>query len=279
MKGMTWLGVYRESIFSPGKVQEDAAILEATLTDLSRRGYATAAAEAEDLDRLSSQPALVLTMAQSRGALDALENWEKRGTRVINSVSSVRNAYRKPLISLLAQARLPLPSSRIIPVEEVERSVSFEGSSAYWLKRGDVHATRPEDVAKVTTREELVVVLSHFRSQGTAEVLVQEHVNGEVIKFYGVGKGRYFRAFLASNGEDITGRMKSLATLAHRSAEAVGLEIYGGDCILTEKGEIILVDLNDWPSFSRCCHSAAEGIAQYTISVCKGGFDGLSSGG
>jgi len=278
MKHRTWLGVYRESIFSPGKVTEDAAILDATLAELARRGYATETAEAKDLDRFSGRPAFVLTMAQSRRALDVLENWEKQGTRVVNSVSSIRNAYRKPLISLLAQARLPLPSSRIIPLEEVERSVSFERPSVYWLKRGDVHATQPEDVAKVTAREELVPALCHFRSQRIDEVLVQEHVSGEVIKFYGVGKGCYFRAFLASNGEDITAGMKPLSALAHRSAEAVGLEIYGGDCILTKKGEILLIDLNDWPSFSRCCRSAAEEIAQYTISVCKGGVHELPSG-
>ncbi len=277
MKDTTWLGVYRESIFSPGKVREDAAILDATMTELSRRGYPTAATEAKDLDRFSGRPAVVLTMAQSRRALDVLENWERHGTRIVNSVSSIRNAYRKPLISLLAQARLPLPTSRIIPAEEVEWSLSFERSSVYWLKRGDVHATQPKDVAKVTTREELVQALCHFRSQRIDEVLVQEHVSGQVIKFYGVGKGCYFRAFLASNGEDITAGMKPLSTLAYRSAEAVGLEIYGGDCILTEKGEILLIDLNDWPSFSRCCRSAAEEIAQYTIGVYKGGFHELPS--
>ncbi len=279
MKDKTWLGVYRESIFSPGKIREDAAILEATLTELSRKGYGIAAAEVRDLDRFPGRPAFVLTMAQSRRALDILERWEQQGTRVINSVSSVRNAYRKPLISLLAQARLPLPVSRIIPLEEVERSLSFEGPGVYWLKRGDVHATRPEDVAKVTMKEELAPALRHFRSQKIDEVLVQEHVAGEAIKFYGVGKGRYFKAFLAANGEDITARMGSLSALARRSAETVGLEIYGGDCILTEKGEALLIDLNDWPSFSRCCLSAAEGIAQYTISTCKGGLNGLPSGG
>jgi len=263
MRDMTLLGVYRESIFSPGKVREDAAILDATLTELSRTGYKTAVAEARDLERFSGRAALILTMAQSHRALDILESWQRRGKRIINSVSSVRNAYRKPLISLLAKAGLPLPSGQIIHLEEVERRISFGIPKSYWLKRGDVHATRTGDVAKVATDEELIQALHHFRRQKIAEVLVQEHVDGEVIKFYGVGKGEYFKAFLASNGEEVTAQMKSLSTLARQSAETVGLEIYGGDCILTEKGEMVLVDLNDWPSFSRCCRSAAEGIAQY----------------
>lgn len=276
MTQMTFLGVYRESIFSPGKIREDAAILETTLAELSRRGYATELAEPKQLERLSGRPDVVLTMAQSGRALDVLEGWQKRGTRIINSVASIRNAYRKPLISLLAQARLPLPPGRILPVEEVDRSVCFNNrSSVYWLKRGDVHAVQPEDVAKVTSPDELTRALRHFRSQRIDEVLVQEQVNGEGIKFYGVGRNLYFRAFLASNGEEVTARMKALSILADRSADAVGLEIYGGDCILTKKGDIVLVDLNDWPSFSRCCRSAAENIAQYTIRVCKGGLNGL----
>jgi len=278
MREMTLLGVYRERIFSPGKVREDAAILDATLTELSRTGCKTVAAEAEDLERFSGQPALVLTMAQSHQALDILENWKKQGTRIVNSVSSVRNAYRKPLISLLTRARLPVPPSQIIRVEEVEQRISFGTCKSHWLKRGDVHATQPGDVAKVTTKEELIRALHHFRRQKIDEVLVQEHVDGEVIKFYGVGNGQYFRAFLASNGEEVTAQMKPLSTLARRSAQTVGLEIYGGDSLLTEKGEMLLIDLNDWPSFSRCCRSAAEGIAQYITSTCEGGFNELPSG-
>lgn len=277
MRDVTLLGVYRERVFSPGKVREDAAILDATLTELSRTGYKTAVTEPEDLERFSGRPAYVLGMAQSHRALDILENWQKQGTRIINSVSSIRNTYRKPLLSLLAKACLPIPSSQMIQVEEAERGISFGASDSYWLKRGDVHATHPGDVAKVTSKEELIRVLQHFRRQKIEEVLVQEHMGGEVIKFYGVGKGQYFRAFLASNGKEVTAEMKALSTLAHRSAETVGLEIYGGDSILTHKGEMILIDLNDWPSFSRCCSSAAKGIAEYITRVCKGGFNGLPS--
>lgn len=277
MRDVTLLGVYRERVFSPGKIREDAAILDATLTELSRTGYKTAVAEPKDLERFSGRPAYVLGMAQSHRALDILENWQKQGTRIINSVSSIRNTYRKPLLSLLAKACLPIPSSQMMQVEEAERGIPFGASDSYWLKRGDVHATKPGDVAKVTSKEELIRALQHFRRQKIEEVLVQENVGGEVIKFYGVGKGQYFRAFLASNGEEVTAKMKALSTLALRSAETVGLEIYGGDSILTHKGEMILIDLNDWPSFSRCCNSAAKGIAEYVTHVCKGGFNGLPS--
>lgn len=270
------LGVYRERIFSPGKIRQDADILESTLTELSRRGYKTSAAEAGNLER-AKPPACVLSMAQSDTALHILESWQKRGTRIINSVTSVRNSYRKPLISLLAKANFPIPPSQILPLEAVERRISFGAWTAYWLKRGDVHATRPKDVLRVTSKEELARAIDCFHRHKIREVLVQEHVEGETVKFYGVGSGEYFRAFRSSSGEEITSQMEHLAVLASKSAETVGLEIYGGDAILTEKGEVVLIDLNDWPSFSRCCHSAAKSIAKYITEVCKGGFNGLSN--
>jgi hypothetical protein len=48
-----------------------------------------------------------------------------------------------------------------------------------------------------------------------------------------------------------------------RAAAALGLEIYGGDCIVTRAGEIVLIDLNAWPSFALFREEAASAIAAY----------------
>ena len=45
-------------------------------------------------------------------------------------------------------------------------------------------------------------------------------------------------------------------------AAAVGLQIYGGDMIVTNDGSLYMIDFNDWPSFSRCREEAAEAIAR-----------------
>ena len=47
------LGIYREPEFSPGKVEADAAILDAVLAELAREGFHTSA-----IDAKSSPPAL-----------------------------------------------------------------------------------------------------------------------------------------------------------------------------------------------------------------------------
>ena len=52
-----------------------------------------------------------------------------------------------------------------------------------------------------------------------------------------------------------------MQTEAERLAEAVGIDVYGGDCIVGSDGTFCMIDFNDWPSFSRCREEAAEAIA------------------
>jgi hypothetical protein len=160
-----------------------------------------------------------------------------------------------------------VPAGRIFALGEGEEEISFESGALegrLWLKRGDVHAIQEGDVVSVASPEALTEALGHFRANGIRQVLVQEHVDGDVVKFYGVGDRAFFRVFSAS-GEDVTDRMGSLQILARRAARAVGLEVYGGDAVIAPHGEIRLIDLNDWPSFSRCCESAGASIATYLV--------------
>jgi len=258
------LGVYRERRFSPGKVQEDAAILDETLMAFSLLGYETRSVQAEGLEDADPMASSVLAMAQSGRSLRILEDWGRHGVRVFNAVSAVRNCYREPLIRLLAEGGIPVPYSRISPLDGLEGCISFGPDESYWLKRGDVHALDPRDVVKVASREELMGSMEHFQRQGVRKILVQEHVDGLPIKFYGVGEGDYFRAYTPS-GEEVTSEVKGLRSLGRRSAGTLGLEIYGGDAILSEEGALVLVDLNDWPSFSRCHESAAKAIVRYVL--------------
>lgn len=54
-----------------------------------------------------------------------------------------------------------------------------------------------------------------------------------------------------------------LAWLARRAAAALGLEVYGGDALVTAPGRFVLLDLNAWPSFALYRDEAAERIASY----------------
>ena len=263
MKPLTVLGIYREQIFSPGKIENDAAIMDATVEELSRLGWEVRTLRAESISSSAARSEKVLSMAQSDRVLNILKDWGRQGSKVINTVSSVRNCYRKPLTHLLSEAGICVPPSRVVTLEEAEEKISLRSSDGLWLKRGDVHAMEPGDVTSVTSREELDQALQHFFDHNIRDILVQEHVRGPVVKFYGVGQGAYFKAYLAANGEELTSRADRLWAVARQAARAVGLQVYGGDAVLTDKNGPVLIDLNDWPSFSRCCRSAAGNIAAY----------------
>ncbi len=56
---------------------------------------------------------------------------------------------------------------------------------------------------------------------------------------------------------------EALARLVRKAAGALGLEIYGGDAIAAKTGDLVLLDLNAWPSFARFREDAATAIASY----------------
>jgi glutathione synthase/RimK-type ligase-like ATP-grasp enzyme len=239
--------------------------LDATVEELSRLGWEIRTVRAESISTLAPRSEKVLSMAQSDRVLNILHDWSRQGSRVINTVSSVRNCYRKPLTHLLSKAGICVPPNRVVTLKEAKEKISLRSSERLWLKRGDVHAMEPGDVTSVTSREELDQALQHFFDKNIRDILVQEHARGPVVKFYGVGQGEgaYFKAYLAANGEDLTSRSDRLGAVARQAARAVGLQVYGGDAVLTDKNGPVLIDLNDWPSFSRCCRSAAGNIAAY----------------
>lgn len=269
MKRPTVLGICRELIFSPGKVEDDAAIMESTLAELSRAGWEVEVIRAEALDGSTRRAQNVLTMAQSDRVLSILSEWNRQGTVAVNSVHSVRNCYRKPLTRILSAAGICIPPSRMVTLREAKEKITLQSSKRLWLKRGDVHAIEEGDVASVTCGDELDRALEYFRRRDIVDILVQEHVEGPVVKFYGVGQGDYFKAYLASSGEEITSSVESLRAVAEPAAGAAGLEVYGGDAVLTRANGAVLIDLNDWPSFSRCRQSAAVSIA----ACVKDGFE------
>ena len=196
MHPVTLLGIYREPIFSPGKIRQDAAILDSALMELSHLGYQTTAIRADDIDDRIPTPDLVLSMAQSDRVLNHLERWHKTGIRILNSVGSVRNCYRKSLIRLLGDTDIPMPPGRILSLDAVKRTISCGLTVCCWMKRGDVHAIGPKDVVRIATKQEWIKALDHFCEQKMSTVLVQEHVEGQTVKFYGIGAGSYFRAYI-----------------------------------------------------------------------------------
>jgi hypothetical protein len=257
-------GIYREKALSPGKEAEDAAILEAVLRRLAARGRKVRLLAAEELGVKPPAAAGVLHMAQGPRALELLAQWEGQGLRLVNSPGAVRRCYRRHLFPLLAGEGVPCPRTRFFPLAEALERWGREFPGPGWLKRAEVHAEGPGDVARVADLEDALAVLADFARRGLGALVWQEHVSGEELKFYAVGPGRLFQAFWTATGVPVTGSLiAEMAELASRLAGLIGLEVFGGDVILTPAGVPVLIDLNDWPSFSPCREAAAQEIANH----------------
>src|SRR5271156_2919136 len=180
---ITCWGVYREPAHSPGRVDDDAAILERVGAVLAERGFGV---ELIAADALSETPSANVFVMCERGAiLDRLAAMEKSGAIVVNSPAAIRNTYRHRPIELFAQHRVPAPLSRIVATEAMKP----RPADCMWVKRYDFHATEPEDVMYVASESGWREALRGFAARGIPFVVAQEHVAGDLVKFYGVRGG------------------------------------------------------------------------------------------
>ena len=92
---------------------------------------------------------------------------------------------------------------------------------------------------------------------------IQAHRAGDEIKFYGVGGDAFFHWFYSGEAKKYPFGFADLESLARDAAAAAGLDIFGGDIIVSPKGQLTLIDLNDWPSFAPCRERASYAIANF----------------
>ena len=264
------VGIQRAPRFSPNSVDKDLAILHAVVSPFGGR-----IVPEDNIPAISElcnkAPEVVFSMARSEEALDILAKLEREGSLVINSTKGVRNCQRSTLDTMMHSNGIPIPSS------------ADGDGNGYWLKRGDQAAQSHGDVVFCKDREVLASALEAFHSRGITDYIVQPHVKGDLVKFYGVspmaiGNDRekdFFRTFYPSDDgqskfgdERINGKARhytfdtdALRSTAARVAAITGVAVFGGDAIIKEDGSFVIIDFNDWPSFSRCRDDAANAIA------------------
>ena len=165
----TIVGVFREAEYSPGKVADDAAILERTAAALGNRGFtvrlgAPALALGDDVDA-------VLAMCQSAPALAVLDAAATR-VPVLNGPAAIRNCFRTETVRLLATAA-PFPPTEIVATGGAG---PLAMSTPCWVKRGDVHAMERDDVVFVADPTALGAALAGLHARGITHAAVQAHV-------------------------------------------------------------------------------------------------------
>ena len=123
-----------------------------------------------------------------------------------------------------------------------------------------------DDVLFVRHAADLQAQLTRLRQRGIGHAIVQEHIAGQEWKFYAVRSHGVLHAFAPHDAHCPPVDEARLNTLAQQASEVLGLDIYGGDCLVTADGTLYLIDINDWPSFRGCRPVAARHIAQHILT-------------
>jgi hypothetical protein len=262
-------GVFREREHSPGRESDDGEILKLTGKHLEARGFQVTFKTAEEvLATPEERPLGVFLMCERLEILDHLRSLELRGVPHVNGPLAVLNTYRERMIAHFSEANVPFIESQIVSTD----APAAAGAFPVWVKRADVHNTQDGDVTLASTRDAASDALAALAARGIPRAVLQPHREGDLVKFYGVGTGTgpaggppWFRWFyhrdqrLAGHAFDAA----QLGRTVRRAALALGLDVYGGDAIVTSASELVLLDVNAWPSFALYREEAAERVAAH----------------
>ncbi|RRB18449.1 hypothetical protein EHT87_06365 [Larkinella knui] len=272
------LGVQRNRKFSPNHIGNDDAIFSLTAQALEKLGCHVRLCCEDDFFKQDETPErYIFTMARQKAVVKKLQTVESDGKIVVNSGFGIENAFRINMHKALLGSNIPVPESVIVSTAEAGESVFDQlPGKGYWIKRGDFHAIHKEDVTFVSNPREGKEMLREYALRDISDVLISQHLVGDLVKFYGVLGSDFFFWFYPYEHnhhkyvdyEQINGKslhhpfdQAELLKVASASATALGIDIYGGDAIVGKDGSFHVIDLNDWPSFAPCRQEAAAPIA------------------
>jgi len=297
---MKVIGIIRDSRYSPNMGEADAAIFEAVATRLEARGHTVTRLTDEQflnafpddnptydpaIEELVGQAERIFTMSRDSSTcamLDVVERFDK--TPCINSGRGVSAcANRHQIYALLKAEGVAQPETWFGSLykdrwpNDPEDAYSLSERLQYplWMKRGDGHSQVKEDVVLVTDVAQAQEALKAFSARNVGEVAISQHLEGDLVKFYGVAGTDFFDWDYADlthskfGMEVHNGPMNRFPFDAQRLqeccqlvAEKAGVPVYGGDAIVQADGSWYIIDFNDWPSFSRCRDKAADAIVE-----------------
>jgi len=270
--------LHRAEEFSPNNVEKDALLLEAVGAVLQGRGDEVSHLREEELSAEALAPFdAVISMARRFPSLMLLE---KSGKRVINVPRGVRCALsRETTLDLLSASGVPVPPYWVHDPVRDEMFLCERRLHALlpgWVKgmhpRG-VHAGDVSFVSDAMAADSRVIQLV---AEGYTDIVVTRHEPGFVVKVYCVdGKmihwmlpqqsgytkfGDEIHNDAPSRKEEVD--VRQLEQLSERIGEAIQLQFFGFDAIVSAPGKVYVIDVNDAPSFSSCRQLAAEKIVK-----------------
>ncbi len=274
----------RAGAYSPNHIGNDAAIFNAAADQLRKRGCEVSVYSEEQFRNSDIEEDIVLNMCREQDSIRKLISLEEKDKLVINSGYGIENCTRERMTRMLVGNGIPYPESIIVNTnEDVRPELERAAFGACWIKRGDFHAMHKEDVSYCRHIEEAQEVLHEYFYRGIGRAVINRHLVGDLVKFYGVSGQPFFHWFYpfdeghskygyeAVNGRStgFTFDVGNFKSMCQRAADIMEVKIYGGDCIVSEDGTIRIIDFNDWPSFAPCRAEAAPAIAKCVLKAIK----------
>lgn len=264
--------IRRNPANSPNMANSDAAILQRVEEMLAAMGHAVQ--QVSEDDTVAADVQIVCHMSRTNATLQMLHEAEERGCIVLNSTSAIKKCSRLEQMTSLQACGIKQPEFRHITDANELRSVAYPG----WIKKSSGWADNSGDVCYTTDSTQATKAFAQIKERGCTSAVYCQHIIGDIVKFYGIEGG--FFSFHYPNPdctkfglEKINGTPKrhpfnpeELKSTAFKAAAAIGLAIFGGDGIITPQGDIYIIDINDFPSFSAVRETAAEQIAKLAVS-------------
>ena len=277
-------GIMRAGAYSPNHIGNDAAIFNATAEELRKRGFTVNIYSEEQFRNGLMGEDVIVNMCREASSIGMLQRLEDEGKLVINSGYGIENCTRERMTRLLLGHDIPYPKSLIVNTNEaVIPELKRAGFTSCWIKRGDFHAMHKEDVSYCRHPEEAQEVLQEYFYRGIKRAVINTHLIGDLIKFYGIAGSPFFYWFYPFDAghskygyEEVNGKSRgisfsedSLRDICDRASAVTDVKVYGGDAIVADDGSISIIDWNDWPSFAPCRKEAAPHIAKCIINAIK----------
>lgn len=277
-------GILRAGIYSPNHIGNDAAIFHATVDELRKRGCEVTIYNENQFLETPIQQDTVLAMCRRPESLEKLQALEEAGHLVINSGFGIENCIREHMTRKLIAAGIPYPESLIVKTNEnIREQLEQAGIGQCWIKRGDFHAMHKEDVTFCRHPEEAQETLHEFFYRGIPRAVINRHLVGDLIKFYGILRQPFFYWFYPYDNhyskygaEKINGHshgyrfdVEAFHALCDEAARTMDVTVYGGDGIVDTDGTVRIIDFNDWPSFAPCRREAAPFIAKAVLAAIR----------
>ncbi len=276
-------GIMRAGAYSPNHIGNDTAIFNIVADQLRKRGMLVNIYSEERFLAGCVNEDIIINMCREPESIQRLQELEDEGKLVINSGYGIDNCTRERMTRILIGNGIPYPDSLIVNTDErIIDKLNEAGIERCWIKRGQIHAKHKEDISYARHQQEAQEVVQEYFMRGISRAVINRHIDGDLIKFYGVQGTPFFHTLypfdtkLSNENMSINGQPHGYGfdktlfeTTCRKAADAMGVVIFGGDAIVDAEGKFTIIDFNDWPSFAPCRQQAGVAIAKSVMALIK----------